>query len=56
MSFAAPTEPATPADGGIWEILIVGSGFAGLCMAIQLRKAGHRSFVMLEADAEVGGT
>jgi len=37
-------------------IAIVGSGFAGLGMAIALLRAGRRDFVVLEKAAEVGGT
>ncbi|GMV17807.1 MAG: 4-hydroxyacetophenone monooxygenase [Polyangiaceae bacterium] len=36
--------------------IIVGSGFAGLGMAIALRRAGIRDFVVLEKAAELGGT
>jgi cation diffusion facilitator CzcD-associated flavoprotein CzcO len=39
-----------------WEVAIVGAGFSGLAMAIQLKKAGRHSFVVLEKAAEVGGT
>jgi cation diffusion facilitator CzcD-associated flavoprotein CzcO len=38
------------------EVLIIGTGFAGLCMAIQLKKAGLNDFVMLEKEADLGGT
>jgi cation diffusion facilitator CzcD-associated flavoprotein CzcO len=38
------------------EVAIVGAGFGGLCMAIKLLEAGVRDFVILEKDAEVGGT
>ena len=38
------------------ETVIIGSGFAGLCMAIQLRKAGRESFMILEKGADIGGT
>lgn len=38
------------------EVLIIGSGFAGLCMAIQLRKAGIESFLIFEKGPDVGGT
>jgi cation diffusion facilitator CzcD-associated flavoprotein CzcO len=38
------------------EAAIVGAGFGGLCMAIQLLARGERSFVVLEKEAEVGGT
>ncbi|MFC4534523.1 flavin-containing monooxygenase [Sphaerisporangium dianthi] len=37
-------------------ITIIGSGFAGLCMAIKLKEAGYHDFVILEKDAELGGT
>lgn len=39
-----------------FEVLIVGSGFAGLGMAIRMRQEGFEDFVILERDAEVGGT
>ena len=38
------------------EIAIVGAGFAGLGMAIALRRAGRTDFVVLERAASVGGT
>ncbi|MEO8179869.1 MAG: NAD(P)/FAD-dependent oxidoreductase [Deltaproteobacteria bacterium] len=38
------------------EVLIIGAGFAGLCMAIQLRKAGIESFTILERADDIGGT
>ncbi len=38
------------------DILIVGAGFAGLGMAIQLRKAGFESFLVIEKAADIGGT
>jgi len=37
-------------------ILIVGAGFAGLCMAIRLKQAGIENFTVLEEADEVGGT
>jgi cation diffusion facilitator CzcD-associated flavoprotein CzcO len=39
-----------------FEVAIVGSGFAGLCMAIKLRDAGIESFVVLERSDSIGGT
>lgn len=39
-----------------FPIAIIGAGFAGIGMAIQLRKAGIESFTMFERAAEVGGT
>lgn len=49
------------ADGGSkgfphHDVAIIGSGFAGLCMAIQLKQAGREDFVILERGADVGGT
>jgi cation diffusion facilitator CzcD-associated flavoprotein CzcO len=38
------------------RILIVGAGFAGLCMAIGLKQAGMHDFVILEKAGRVGGT
>ena len=38
------------------SVLILGAGVSGLCMAIQLRKAGITSFTILEKDDHVGGT
>lgn len=37
-------------------VLIVGSGFAGLGMAIRLKQSGIDDFVVLEQAGEVGGT
>jgi cation diffusion facilitator CzcD-associated flavoprotein CzcO len=39
-----------------YEVVIVGSGFAGLGMAIQLRRAGIEDFVVLERGDSLGGT
>ncbi len=38
------------------DIAIVGSGFSGLGMAIQLQRQGRDDFVVLERAEEVGGT
>ncbi|TAK75339.1 MAG: NAD(P)/FAD-dependent oxidoreductase [Aquabacterium sp.] len=50
--------PQPPQDSlpGRTEVVIVGSGFGGLCMAIKLQQAGLRDFVILEKAQEVGGT
>jgi len=37
------------------DVVIIGGGFAGLCMAIRLRQMGF-SFVILESASEIGGT
>ncbi len=39
-----------------YQTIIVGSGFAGICMAIKLKEAGLHDFVLLEKANEVGGT
>jgi cation diffusion facilitator CzcD-associated flavoprotein CzcO len=38
------------------SVLIIGAGFGGLCMAIQLREAGYTDFILLEKASDVGGT
>jgi cation diffusion facilitator CzcD-associated flavoprotein CzcO len=38
------------------EIIIVGTGFSGIGMAIQLKAAGFNDFVILEKANEIGGT
>lgn len=38
------------------EVLIVGSGFSGMGMAIQLLKSGMNDFLIIEKDSEIGGT
>ena len=39
-----------------FETAIIGTGFAGLGMAINLQKAGKNDFIILEREADVGGT
>ena len=39
-----------------YDIAIIGAGFAGLGMAIRLKKAGYDSFVVFERGKQVGGT
>lgn len=38
------------------SVIIIGTGFGGLCMAIQLRNAGIKTFTLLEKAPGVGGT
>ncbi len=38
------------------KLAIIGSGFAGIGMAIQLKKAGYDDFVVLEKNGDLGGT
>ncbi len=56
---AAPSDESRTTAGSEVEthrVVIVGSGFSGLCMAIRLKQAGIHDFVLLEKADEVGGT
>ena len=55
-SAEASSEAAVGQDSAVLDALIIGAGFAGLGMAIRLKKAGVQSFVVLEKEAEIGGT
>src|SRR5205807_5881212 len=48
----SPLEPGVPHV----RVAVIGSGFAGLGMAIKLRQAGIDDFVILERAEDVGGT
>ncbi len=50
------TQDSQQALPAITDVVIVGAGFGGLCMGIQLKEAGIRDFVILEKADEVGGT
>ncbi len=39
-----------------YEIAIIGAGFSGLGMAMELRSAGQEDFVVLERAEDLGGT
>jgi cation diffusion facilitator CzcD-associated flavoprotein CzcO len=43
-------------NGAQFNIVIVGSGFAGLGMAVKLKQAGIDRFLILEQDQQFGGT
>lgn len=43
-------------NSGQPRIIIIGTGFAGIALAIYLKKAGITDFVMLEKAADIGGT
>jgi 4-hydroxyacetophenone monooxygenase len=53
-AFQAVNSPRPDPTPGV-DVLIIGSGFAGLCMGIHLRKAGRCSFTVLEEGPDVGG-
>jgi len=46
--------PSSPA-GTTHDVLIVGTGFAGIGMAAALQQAGRRDFLLLERAGDVGG-
>jgi cation diffusion facilitator CzcD-associated flavoprotein CzcO len=48
-------QPASPSAAD-YTVVIIGSGFSGLCMGIALKKAGVTDFVILEKDTDFGGT
>ncbi|MCK0538389.1 flavin-containing monooxygenase [Alcanivorax quisquiliarum] len=58
MESVKHTSTATLAQGKApdVEVAIIGTGFAGLGMAIRLKQSGQTSFVLLERESEVGGT
>ncbi len=39
-----------------FPIVIVGTGFSGIAMAVMLKKAGFHSFTLLEKATDIGGT
>src|SRR5437762_9783800 len=41
---------------GAPTFVIIGAGFAGLCLAMKLKRAGIDSFTILEKEAAIGGT
>ncbi|WP_431475095.1 NAD(P)/FAD-dependent oxidoreductase [Marinobacter sp. KM021] len=47
MTSRAPRKPS---------VIIIGTGFGGLGMAIQLKKAGYEQITLLEKEGAVGGT
>ena len=51
------TSAATPSNAAYdHEVVIIGSGFGGLCMGIKLKQAGIDNFLILEKDEHFGGT
>src|SRR5688572_25523834 len=39
-----------------YDYVIIGAGFAGMCIAIKLKEAGLNNFIILERDKHLGGT
>ncbi|MDP3713806.1 MAG: NAD(P)/FAD-dependent oxidoreductase [Mycobacteriales bacterium] len=48
-----PVRSALPAQV---RVAIIGSGFAGIALAVRLKQAGEHDFVVLERAGDVGGT
>ncbi|MEH6402896.1 MAG: NAD(P)-binding protein, partial [Sneathiella sp.] len=48
-------EPTT-LEQGILDHVIIGAGFAGICMGIKLLEKKCTNFIILEKEAGVGGT
>lgn len=48
----------THAEGSVTRtsVLIIGSGFSGLGMAVSLKREGRHDFIVLERATDVGGT
>lgn len=49
------SEPADASTEGIFDLIIVGAGFGGLCMAVHAARRNLR-FLVLERAGDVGGT
>ncbi len=47
---------ALRSSGEPLQMIIVGAGMSGLCMAIQAKKAGIQKFCVLEKSSDLGGT
>jgi cation diffusion facilitator CzcD-associated flavoprotein CzcO len=47
--------PGAPAPTEV-DVVIVGSGFSGLAMAVALKRSGREDFLVLERASEIGGT
>ena len=52
----APTAPAERVLPARADVVVVGSGFAGIATAVRLIERGTRDFVVLERGDDVGGT
>ena len=56
--FSQPAAARPPQDTGVEtaRVIVVGTGFSGLCMGVKLREMGEDDFIMLERAGDVGGT
>ena len=53
---AATKTKASAAREAEFQVAVIGAGFSGLCMAIQLKLAKINSFVVFEKADDIGGT
>jgi cation diffusion facilitator CzcD-associated flavoprotein CzcO len=53
---AVQDEAQSQRDAVHHRIVVVGTGFAGIGMAVRLKQAGYHDFVVLERAQDVGGT
>ena len=51
----ATDSPQPEAASSVLTAIIIGSGFAGIGMAVALRQAGITDFIILEKNHDVGG-
>lgn len=49
-------DASAPPRHTLHDVVILGAGMSGLCMAMQLQKHGRQDFVMLEQQPGLGGT
>jgi cation diffusion facilitator CzcD-associated flavoprotein CzcO len=54
--FASPQRGANASAVETARVIVVGTGFSGLCMGVKLREMGEDDFIMLERASDVGGT
>ena len=43
-------------SGSHYEVLVIGTGFSGLCAAIKLKDRGLEDFVVVDKASGIGGT
>lgn len=56
MLYTASSVPTVTQASMVVDVLVIGSGFAGLCMAIKLQQAGLDDFCIIEKSSDIGGT
>jgi cation diffusion facilitator CzcD-associated flavoprotein CzcO len=45
-----------PPSAGRFSVVIIGTGFSGIAMGVMLKRAGIKSFTILEKASDIGGT